>query len=98
MARFSAATPAYKETQCLTSPITFGRSSLTTLLLSGTSMQNHSRVVPNARLVEDLGADSLDLVDIVFSLEDHFGCEIAEEDVARVVTVGDVVELIQGRA
>jgi acyl carrier protein len=58
---------------------------------------DHSRVVPDTRMVEDLGADSLDLAEIVFSLEDHFGCEIGEDEVARVITVGDIVALIQHR-
>ena len=53
------------------------------------------RVVPGARLVEDLGADSLDLVEIVFALEDQFGREISETEVEKVGTVADVVALIE---
>jgi acyl carrier protein len=54
-----------------------------------------ARVAPEARLVEDLGADSLDLVEIVFALEDHFGREIDEADIELAVTVGDIIALIE---
>jgi acyl carrier protein len=50
-----------------------------------------------AQLIEDLGADSLDLVDIGFALEDHFGREINEADVERAVTVGDIISLFGPR-
>jgi acyl carrier protein len=56
-----------------------------------------SRVVLGAHLVGDLGADSLDLVEIVFALEDQFGREIGEEETERLVTVGDVIALIEYR-
>jgi acyl carrier protein len=52
-------------------------------------------VVPDARLVEDLDADSLDLVEIVFALEDQFGREIAEEETERLLTVANVIALIE---
>ena len=42
-------------------------------------------------LVKDLGADSLDLVDVVMSLEDEFDKEIPDEDVENIITVGDIV-------
>ena len=54
-----------------------------------------SRVVPNARLVEDLGADSLDLVELVFLLEDQFDREISEGETAKLITVGEVIALIE---
>jgi acyl carrier protein len=54
-----------------------------------------ARVVPAARLVEDLGADSLDLVEIVFALEDQFGREIGDEETERLVAVADVIALIE---
>jgi acyl carrier protein len=54
-----------------------------------------SLVVPHARLIEDLSADSLDLMEIVFALEDEFGREITEGDLAKVETVGHLIELIE---
>lgn len=49
-------------------------------------------------LVNDLGADSLDIVDIVMTLEDEFDLEIPDEDVENVVTVGDIVRYLEDRA
>ncbi|HLP00139.1 MAG TPA: acyl carrier protein [Fimbriimonas sp.] len=43
---------------------------------------------------EDLGADSLDVVELVMSLEDEFGIEIPDEDVGEIKTVGDAVDYI----
>jgi len=55
-----------------------------------------ARVIPGASLAEDLGADSLDLVEIVFALEDQFGREISEEEAEQLLTVADVIALIEG--
>ena len=52
----------------------------------------------NTALVEDLGADSLDLVDLVMTLEDEFDIEITDEDVETVKTVGDIVKYLEDRA
>ena len=54
-----------------------------------------SRVVPDAHLVEDLGADSLDLVEILFSLEDQFDREISEDQMTKLATVRDIITLIE---
>jgi acyl carrier protein len=53
-----------------------------------------ARVVPKAHLHGDLEADSLDLVEIAFALEDHFGREITEPEMNRIMTVGDIIALI----
>ena len=44
---------------------------------------------------EDLGADSLDLFELVMSLEEEFGVEIPSEDLEKIVTVGDVIEYLK---
>lgn len=46
-------------------------------------------------LVDDLGADSLDVVDLVMTLEDEFDMEIHDEDITEVRTVGDVVKYLE---
>lgn len=46
-------------------------------------------------LLEDLGADSLDLVDLVMTFEDEFDMEIPDEDLENIKTVGDVVRFIE---
>ena len=52
-------------------------------------------ITMESSLTEDLGADSLDFVDIVMSLEDEFDAEFPEEDMESVKTVGDVVHYIE---
>ena len=46
-------------------------------------------------LVEDLNADSLDLTELVMTLEERFGCEISEADAEKLKTVGDVVNYVK---
>jgi acyl carrier protein len=52
-------------------------------------------VTLEAVITEDLGADSLDVVDLVMSLEDEFGVEIPDEAMANIKTVGDIVAYIE---
>ena len=47
--------------------------------------------------VQDLGADSLDLVDLVMSIEDEFGVEVPDEAIEGLTTVGDAVKFIQAK-
>jgi acyl carrier protein len=54
-------------------------------------------VTPNATFREDLGADSLDLFDIVMALEDEFGVSIPNEDVESIQTVEDAVKYIESK-
>lgn len=53
------------------------------------------QVVETASFKEDLGADSLDLFELVMSLEDEFGVKIPTEDLEKIETVGDVVAYIK---
>ena len=48
-------------------------------------------VVPEASFVDDLGADSLDLVELIMSMEEEFDVEIPDEEAEKLVTVGDVI-------
>ena len=52
-------------------------------------------VTPQASFVEDLNADSLDLVELIMSLEEEFGMEISDEDAEKVQKVSDAVEFIE---
>lgn len=52
-------------------------------------------ITAETRLVEDLGADSLDVVDLVMTLEDEFDMEIPDEDIENVRTVGDIVKYLE---
>lgn len=59
---------------------------------------DESKVVPEASLVDDLNADSLDLVELVMALEEEFGLEIEDEKAEGIRTVGDAVDYIDGHA
>lgn len=56
-----------------------------------------SDMAPEKRLNEDLGADSLDIVELGMNLEDEFGIEIPDGDFNRFTTVGDVLAYVEGR-
>ncbi|HFK1438042.1 TPA: acyl carrier protein [Bacillus cereus] len=54
-----------------------------------------TEVAPAASFKEDLGADSLDVVELVMQLEDEFEMEISDEDAEKIATVGDAVTYIE---
>ncbi len=56
-----------------------------------------SEVTPDASFVEDLGADSLDTVELIMVLEEEFGIEIPDEDAEKIVHVKDAVQYIKER-
>jgi acyl carrier protein len=56
-----------------------------------------SEVTPAASFVDDLGADSLDTVELVMAFEEEFGAEIPDEDAEKLQTVGDVTKYIEER-
>ncbi|MEW6671573.1 MAG: acyl carrier protein [Thermodesulfobacteriota bacterium] len=51
-------------------------------------------VVPEASFVDDLGADSLDLVELIMSMEEEFDIDISDEDAEKLVTVKDAIDYI----
>lgn len=55
-------------------------------------------VTAEASIIDDLGADSLDVVDLISSVEDEFDVEIPDEEVENIKTVGDIVSYIESRA
>ncbi|EMO04449.1 acyl carrier protein, partial [Leptospira interrogans serovar Icterohaemorrhagiae str. Verdun HP] len=55
---------------------------------------DESEVTPEAHFIDDLGADSLDTVELVMALEEEFGIEISDEDAEKIQTVGDVTKFI----
>ena len=56
---------------------------------------NADQITPEAKFIEDLGADSLDTVELVRALEEEFGNEIPDEEAEKLTTVGDVIQYIE---
>lgn len=58
---------------------------------------NEEDVTLEANLKDDLGADSLDVVELIMELEDEFDVEIADEDAEKITTVGEVIAYIENQ-
>ncbi len=58
---------------------------------------NADQVVPGASFIEDLGADSLDTVELVMAFEEEFGAEIPDEDAEKLTTVGAVLDYLKSK-
>lgn len=54
-----------------------------------------SKVVDDARIIDDLGADSLDTVELVMEFEEVYGVEISDQDALKLITVGDCVKYVK---
>ena len=59
---------------------------------------NPEQVTPTASFIEDLGADSLDIVELVMAFEEEFGCEIPDDAAEQIQTVGDAVKFLEKHA
>jgi len=53
--------------------------------------------VPDAAFLDDLGADSLDIVELIMAMEDNFGIDISDDDLVKIRTVQDIVDYIKER-
>lgn len=58
---------------------------------------DENEITMDSSFVDDLGADSLDIVELIMALEEEFDMEIPDEDAEKITTVGDVVEYIKAR-
>ena len=56
------------------------------------------KITPDAEFIQDLNADSLDMVELVMSLEEEFGVEISDEEVEKIIKVSDAVDYIEENA
>ncbi len=59
---------------------------------------NAEQVTPEAKFIEDLGADSLDTVELVMAIEEEFGVEVPDEDAEKLQTVANVIEYLKDKA
>ena len=55
------------------------------------------KVTENAKFIEDLGADSLDQVELVMAFEEEFKCEIPDEAAEKIITVKDAIDLVKAK-
>jgi acyl carrier protein len=56
---------------------------------------DEEEVTPDASFVDDLGADSLDTVELVMAFEEEFGCEIPDDAAETILTVGDAIKFLE---
>ena len=59
---------------------------------------DEQKVTDEASFIDDLGADSLDTVELVMAFEEEFGSEISDSDAEKILTVGDAVKFIENKA
>ncbi len=59
---------------------------------------DESKVIPEAKFIDDLGADSLDTVELVMAFEEEFGSEISDSEAEKILTVGDAIKFIETKS
>ena len=59
---------------------------------------DETKVVDEANFMDDLGADSLDTVELVMAFEEEFGSEISDNEAEKILTVGDAIKFIESKA
>jgi len=57
-----------------------------------------TKVVEEANFIDDLGADSLDTVELVMAFEEEFGAEISDSEAEKILTVGDAIKFIESKS
>lgn len=64
------------------------------VIIDQLGIEDEEKITMETTFIDDLGADSLDVVELIIALEEEFGMEIPETEAEKIVTVGDVVEYI----
>ena len=59
---------------------------------------DETKVIPEAKFIDDLGADSLDTVELVMAFEEEFGSEISDSEAEKILTVGDAIKFIDSKS
>lgn len=65
------------------------------IIVDQLGIEDPEKVTLDTTFIDDLGADSLDVVELIIALEEEFGIEIPETEAEKIVTVGDVVKYIE---
>ena len=66
-------------------------------ILKETVTEDESKLVPEAKLVDDLGCDSLSAVEITMELENKLDITIDDEEVEQIVTIGDIINIVESK-
>ena len=67
-------------------------------LIKNEEFLEYAKVLDDSSFIDDLGADSLDTVELVMAFEEEFGSEISDSEAEKILTVGDAVKFIEGKA
>lgn len=67
------------------------------ILVDQLGIDDEEKITMDASITDDLGADSLDVVDLIMSLEEEFDIEIPDEDVENMKSVGDIVKYVESK-
>lgn len=67
------------------------------ILIDHLGLQDGQSLAPHIKLLEDLGADSLDKVELAMELEDQFDIDIGDKETEELITVGDLIRLVEGK-
>ena len=59
---------------------------------------DEAKVTPESKFIDDLGADSLDTVELVMAFEEEFGSEISDSEAEKILTVGDAIKFIENKS
>ena len=59
---------------------------------------NEEQITPTASFLDDLGADSLDTVELIMAFEEEFGSEISDSEAEKILTVGDAIKFIESKS
>ena len=82
----------------LSSPSGAGKTTLVKKMVVDHLGVEESRVTDEANFIDDLGADSLDTVELVMAFEEEFGSEISDSEAEKILTVGDAIKFIESKS
>ena len=82
----------------LSSPSGAGKTTLVKKMVVDHLGVDELKVTDDANFIDDLGADSLDTVELVMAFEEEFGSEISDSEAEKILTVGDAIKFIEGKS